>query len=826
MTIDGGPTAITNDLSPTITGTTDVAAGRPVTITMTRTTPALTLTRTTVVQADLTWNISPNGFTAGEWTIVARVVDPAGNANTATQVLTVDATAPVVTITSSALTNDPTPTISGTTETGSTVAVSVDGLAVPGVVVTGTAWAATTAVTLGHGSHNVVVTATDTVGNTTSPPVTQSLMVDLILPTIGINPGATDATNDQTPTIVGTTDVAPGSGVIVSVSIDGGAALVALVQLAGWNVTPSATLAPGDHTFVASVADPAGNIGTFTQTLTIDVAAPSVVIDGGSSRTTADATPTITGSSADVAVGSPVTVTINGQTLTTTIAAGGTFAVTAATIPNGTVFAFVTVTDAAGNSGSANQSLTINAVAPTVTYTNGPAASTNDATPVISGTTNAATGSAVVVTVAGQTLLATVQPGGSWNGTAANLVNGAIPITTEITDASGNVGTGTQVLTVDSTSPTTIVFAGGTTRATNDDTPLVSGTTDAADGRIITVTVAGQTMTVSASGGTWAVTASPINDGTYTVTASVTPAGGNPGSATQTLTVDTVAPVVVIGSGSGTVQTTDPTPAITGAGATPGSTVTVTVAGQTMTTTVGPDGSWSVTPPNPLPAGANPVTVTITDPAGNTGTGTQIIDVAPAAPTPQPPTPQPPTPQPPLIQLPNTGSAGSDYTSVGPKRVFDTRAGQSPNALRDVAKQQVSGGYELRVQMTGLAGYVPVSGVGAVSLNVTSTQSTADGFITVYACGTRETVSSVNFPGGAPSPTRSSRRSLRTAPSASTPTRRPTSSSTSTAGSRPGRRSTPSARSACSTPARTTARTRCATLPRPSSARTSRWKSP
>ena len=642
VTIDGGPTAATNSLSPTIRGTTDVAAGRPVTITLTRTAPSLILNRATVVQADLTWNIAPNGLTAGEWTIVARVVDPAGNPNTATQVLTIDVTAPIVTITSSVLTNNPTPTISGTTETGSIVAVVIDGVGVPGVVVTGTTWTAATTVTLGHGTHNLSVTATDAVGNT-SAAVTQNLLVDLILPIIGIDPGPTDATNDQTPTIAGTTDVVPGAGVIVSVVIDGGVAHIALVQSGGaWNVTPSALLAPGDHTVVASVADPAGNVGSATQTLTVDIDAPAVVIAGGPSRTTSDATPTITGSSSGVAVGAPVTVTIGGQTLTTTIAAGGAFSVTAAPLVNATHVVFVTVTDAAGNVGNATQALTILAVAPTVTYANGPTASTNDATPLIAGSTSAAVGSTVVVNLAGQTLHATVQPGGSWNVTAASLADGTVTILTEITDAFGNVG-----------------------------------------------------------------------------------------GATQSLTVYTVPPVVVIGGGGGTVGTTDPTPAITGSGATPGSTVTVSVAGQTMTTVVAPDGTWSVTPPNPLPAGANPVTVTITDPAGNTGSGTQVIVVSPAPPGTQPP-----------------GSPAVDFTSVGPKRVFDTRAGQSPNALRNVAKQQVAGGYELQVRMTDLPGYVPATGVGAVSLNVTSTESKSDGFITVYACGTRETVSSINYVAG------------------------------------------------------------------------------
>ena len=623
VTINGGGVATTNDLTPTIRGVTDIAAGQVVTLTFTRPGPPVTLTRTALVQADQSWNVSPNGLTAGVWTIVARVVDPAGNASTGTQTLTIDTTAPAAALTSNPLTNDPTPTITGTAEVGATVAVSIDGLAL-GNLTQGATWSATATVALGHGLHNVSVTATDAVGNATL--LTQTLDVDLVLPVISINPGATNSTNDSTPTIAGTTDVAV--GVTVRVAIDGGAPLTALVQADGWNVTPSVALSAGQHTIAANVVDPAGNVGTATQTLTIDITDPTVIIDGGPSRTTADATPTIAGSSPDVPVGSNVTVQVAGQTLPTSIAAGGTYSVTAATIdPNGTYFVLVTVIDAAGNDGQANQSLTINAIAPTVTYTNGPTATTNDTTPLISGTTNAPVGSTVVVSVDSQSLRATVQPGGSWNVTAAALATGPVTVVTSITDPNGNVGTAIQTLTVDSTAPTSITITGGASISTNDDTPTISGTTGAADGRIITVTVASQTLTVPASAGTWAVTAARIADGTYAATAAVSAVGGNPGSATQSLTIDTVAPVVVIGSGDGTVQTTDPTPNIAGSGATPGSTVTVTVAGQTMTTTVAPDGTWSVTPPNPLPAGDNPVTVTITDPAGNIGTGTQTITV-------------------------------------------------------------------------------------------------------------------------------------------------------------------------------------------------------
>jgi Zn-dependent metalloprotease len=89
------------------------------------------------------------------------------------------------------------------------------------------------------------------------------------------------------------------------------------------------------------------------------------------------------------------------------------------------------------------------------------------------------------------------------------------------------------------------------------------------------------------------------------------------------------------------------------------------------------------------------------------------------------------------------------FVASSPSRVFDTRPGESPNALRQVDTTPVVPTAPLDVTMTGLAGGVtPATGVGAVSLNVTVTAPTADGFVTVYPCGTRTLVASVNFTAG------------------------------------------------------------------------------
>jgi Zn-dependent metalloprotease len=89
---------------------------------------------------------------------------------------------------------------------------------------------------------------------------------------------------------------------------------------------------------------------------------------------------------------------------------------------------------------------------------------------------------------------------------------------------------------------------------------------------------------------------------------------------------------------------------------------------------------------------------------------------------------------------------GSGFTAVAPTRVFDTRPGE-PHGTVSVIKQQYGGGTELRVRFTGTAG-VPLTGVSAVSLNLTAVAPVAAGFVTAYPCGSRPVVSSLNFVAG------------------------------------------------------------------------------
>ena len=83
---------------------------------------------------------------------------------------------------------------------------------------------------------------------------------------------------------------------------------------------------------------------------------------------------------------------------------------------------------------------------------------------------------------------------------------------------------------------------------------------------------------------------------------------------------------------------------------------------------------------------------------------------------------------------------------IEPRRLFDTRTDQ-PQAAVVVEKSTIGGDADiLQVNVLGAAG-VPTDGVGAVSLNVTAVNPAANGYITVFTCGDRPTVSSVNYVG-------------------------------------------------------------------------------
>ena len=341
-----------------------------------------------------------------------------------------------------AITTDTTPTISGTTdvEAPADVTVTIDGQTLTASISDG-AWSVTSGI-LANGTYPVVATVTDGAGNTGSS--VQQLTVDTVLPVVTLDGGPSVTTNDPTPTIAGTSDVAPGT--IVHVGVDS-QTLSAVVQSGGsWNVTPAA-LPDGTHTVTASVSDPAGNPGTDSQTLTVDTTAPGVSITGGATALTNDATPDISGT-ADVPSGTTLTLTLADETLSGVVQGDGTWTVTAAALSDGPHRAIAEVSDAAGNTARFTQTLTVDTVAPVVTISGGATANTDDVDPTITGASNAAPGTIVTVSIAGQTLTTILQANGTWNATPTYVGYGTWTVTASAPDPAGNVGSAQQTLVI------------------------------------------------------------------------------------------------------------------------------------------------------------------------------------------------------------------------------------------------------------------------------------------------------------------------------------------------------------------------------------------
>ncbi|MDD9322325.1 Ig-like domain-containing protein, partial [Acinetobacter lactucae] len=247
---------------------------------------------------------------------------------------------------------------------------------------------------------------------------------------------------------------------------------------------------------------------------------------------------------------------------------------------------------------------------------------TNDSTPALTGTVNdpAAT---VVVNVDGVDYPAVNNGDGTWtlaDNTLPALTDGPHTITVTATDPAGNAGTDTAVVTIDTTAPNAPVLD------PINATDPVSGTAE--PGSTVTVSFPdGTTATVVAgTDGTWSVP-NPGNlvDGD-TVTATATdPAGNTSLPGTGTVSADITPPVVALDD----VLTNDSTPALTGTVNDPAATVVVNVDGVDYPAVNNGDGTWTLAD-NTLPAltdGPHTVTVTATDPAGNTATDTATLTV-------------------------------------------------------------------------------------------------------------------------------------------------------------------------------------------------------
>ncbi|MGQ5713078.1 Ig-like domain-containing protein [Enterobacter cloacae] len=629
-----------------------------------------------------------SGLSDGTVTVTASVTDAAGNTGSGTHNVTVDTGLPSVNFNAisddnvlNAVEKGQDLNVSGTSANlaeGTVVTVTLNGKNYTATTAADGTWSLTVPAAdlagLGQANYTLNATATNGVGNSVSN--TANLLVDTALPTVTINTVAGD-------NVINAAEVAAGqtlsgtvanaeAGNTVTVTI-GGSSYTATVQSdLTWSVNvPSdvlTALGNGSLSVTATVTNGHGNTGTGERDINIDANLPGLRVDTVAGDNVVNSIEhnqnlIVTGSSDGLASGTTLTVTVNGKDYAATVLADGTWSAAVPSTdvsawPEGTVKINVTGDSSAGNPITISHDVTVDLSAVAVSID---AIATDDvinaaekgADLVLSGaTTNVEAGQAVTISLNGKIYTATVDDSGNWTYTVpsadlAGLKDGDASVQVSVTNVNGNSASAGREYSVDATAPSVTIntlAADDILNAAEAQSDLtVSGTTTAEAGQTVTVTLNGKDYTTTAGAdGSWTLSVpaadlAALGDGSVTVTASVSDKAGNPASADHNLTVDVTVPAVTINTvaGDDVINITEHAQAhiISGnaTGAAAGDKVTVTIGGQTYTTVLDAAGNWSVGVPasviSALQDGTVTVTASVTDAAGNTGTGTHNVTV-------------------------------------------------------------------------------------------------------------------------------------------------------------------------------------------------------
>ncbi|EMG7108857.1 Ig-like domain-containing protein [Enterobacter cloacae] len=629
-----------------------------------------------------------SALTAGDYTITAALTDKAGNSNSATHDVEVNLTAPVLTIdtvsgddviNSTEKTQDLTITGTATGLTaGAVVTVMLNGKAYSATVDDNGLWSTTVPASevgqLGEALYSVTASATDSVGNSAS--TSHTVNVESVLPGVIINTVAGDdvinAAELATGQTLSGTVVNAEAGNTVTVTLGGNTYTATVQSDLTWSVnvpqSDLTALGNGELTVSASVTNNVGNSGSAERDIAIDANLPGLRVDtvaGDNVINTIEHGQNliITGSSDGLTPGTGLTVTVNGKTYPATVLADGSWnaAVPAADVgalAAGTVTVTVEGQSSAGNPVSISHDVTVDLASVAISID---AIATDDvinaaekgADLVLSGSTsNVEANQTVTITFGGKSYTATVGTDGKWTATVpaadlAGLKDGDASVQVSVTNVNGNSASAGREYSVDATAPSVTI----NTLATDDilnaaeaqSDLIVSGTSTAEAGQTVTVSLNGKDYTATVgSDGNWtlnvpAADLAGLADGSVTVTASVSDKAGNPASVDHNLTVDMTVPQVTISTiaGDDVINIAEHAQAqiISGiaTGAAAGDKVTVTIGGQSYTTVLDAAGNWSVGVPasviSGLSDGSVTVTASVTDAAGNTGTGTHSVTV-------------------------------------------------------------------------------------------------------------------------------------------------------------------------------------------------------
>ncbi|WP_409076304.1 Ig-like domain-containing protein (plasmid) [Pantoea sp. C3] len=562
-----------------------------------------------VVGEDGSWIFTRLSLSEGTYQLTATETSVEGKVSPASVKfeLNIDLTPPAVSIdsvtddvgdltsniSSGGLTNDNQPLLSGQSEPGALIEISIDGRVVGSVIAGADGSWAFQAPTLSEGEHRFSATATDTVGNTSLPTVDYPITIDTVAPDVSISTaldnvsggieggnhiGNNGLTNDSRPVINGSAE--PGSRVTIYDGVNAIASFVTTTANWTWQYPAGARFSDGTHLLTVRAVDPAGNVSAISESITFNV-------------DTQAALPVLSGITDAVAGGVTGAIALDGTGLT------------------------------------------------------------NDSRPVISG--SAEPGSRVTIYDGTNAIASFVTTTANWtwqHPAGARFSDGVHLLTVRAVDPAGNVSATSESITlnVDTQaappvlSSITDAVAGGVTGAialdgtglTNDSRPVISGSAE--PGSLVTIydgaNAIGSFVTTTANW-TWQYPAGArFSDGTHLLTVRAVDPAGNVSATSEsiTLNVDTQAAPPVLSSITdavaggvtgaialdGTGLTNDSRPVISGS-AEPGSLVTIydgaNAIGSFVTTTA--NWTWQYPAGARFSDGTHLLTVRAVDPAGN-----------------------------------------------------------------------------------------------------------------------------------------------------------------------------------------------------------------
>lgn len=466
-------------------------------------------------------------------------------------------------------------TISGTVEAGSSVFVTSGAASVvsPVVYTSSTTWKSEVT-GLVAGDNTIAVTARDAAGNTTPA---QSVNVTYLLPApaLSVSSALPGLTNVATLAVTGTVDAGATVTVTNTSTAVSGAAVVAGNT---WSYTVA--LAEGMNSINVSAQKPMSSVATAAVGVTLDTAAPLLVVSALSDGSYASSQiQNITGNVTD---SSTVTVLINNVQAALV---NGTFSVPV-TLNNGSNLIAVVASDAAGNVSRDSRSILYDVTSPVIDVVSPMDNSyTNNINLQIIGSIDETPKSIIVAGVPAVVDSST----NKWTANM-NLVAGLNTIEIVATDLAGNTSSLKRSVVLDASKPILAISSPVQDIALNRSSVGIAGTVNDSSMIALTYSLNGTVTPVPVDAGNFAFNVTFSHEGVYPVVITATDLAGNSTTATRSVIYDVTPPVLTLdtvkwqsqalgGKLRGTVE--------------PGSTVTVK-EGSTAIGTVTVDGNkWS-----------------------------------------------------------------------------------------------------------------------------------------------------------------------------------------------------------------------------------------